>query len=80
MNHRAGPDRTCPGRVVLAGLVLAVAGPDGAIITPCGGCRQKLREFSRAEVRIHSCDPAGVRQTVTIGDLLPHAFAPEHLK
>jgi len=89
VENAAYPEGTCAEAGAIAAMALdgereiaevAVAGPDGAIITPCGGCRQKLREFSRADVRIHSCDPAGVRQTVTIGDLLPHAFAPEHLK
>ncbi len=89
VENAAYPEGTCAEAGAIAAMALdgereiaevAVAGPAGAIITPCGGCRQKLREFSRPEVRIHSCDPGGVRQTVTIGDLLPHAFAPEHLK
>ena len=82
------PEGTCAEAGAIAAMALdgereiaevAVAGPDGAIITPCGGCRQRIREFSKSDVRVHSCDPSGVRQTVTIGDLLPHAFAPEHL-
>ena len=43
-------------------------------ITPCGGCRQRLREFGSAETRVHLCDQAGIVETVTLGDLLPLAF------
>ena len=43
-------------------------------ITPCGGCRQRLREFGSASTRVHLCDAAGVVETVTLGDLLPLAF------
>ena len=43
-------------------------------ITPCGGCRQRLREFGAADTRIHLCDANGIVETVTLGDLLPKAF------
>ena len=43
-------------------------------ITPCGGCRQRLREFGSAATRVHLCDVTGVVETVTLGDLLPLAF------
>lgn len=43
-------------------------------ITPCGGCRQRLREFGSAQTRVHLCDAAGIVETVTLGDLLPKAF------
>ena len=43
-------------------------------ITPCGGCRQRLREFGTAATLVHLCDATGVVETVTLGDLLPKAF------
>lgn len=43
-------------------------------VTPCGGCRQRLREFGSAATRIHLCDKEGVVETVTLGELLPKAF------
>jgi cytidine deaminase len=43
-------------------------------ITPCGGCRQRLREFGAATTKVHLCDAAGVVETVTLGELLPKAF------
>ncbi len=59
---------------------IAVAGKGDDILTPCGGCRQRLREFARAEVAVHACGPEGWRQSFVLGDLLPNAFTPEHLK
>jgi cytidine deaminase len=44
-------------------------------ITPCGGCRQRLKEFGAADTPVHLCDANGVVETVTLGDLLPKAFA-----
>jgi cytidine deaminase len=44
-------------------------------ITPCGGCRQRLKEFGTAATLVHLCDPTGIVETVTLGDLLPKAFA-----
>ncbi len=47
---------------------------DTSLITPCGGCRQRLREFADDAVKIHLCGPEGVRRTVTLGRLLPLSF------
>ena len=58
----------------------AVMGEGEALITPCGGCRQHLREFAAEAVRVHLCDQMGVRRTVTIGELLPLAFGPNNLR
>jgi cytidine deaminase len=49
-------------------------------ITPCGGCRQRLAEFSRPETKLYLCDQAGVVETVTIGEILPFAFEGRVLK
>ena len=58
--------------------VAVVGGGDG-LCTPCGGCRQKLREFAGDDTPVHVCGPEGLRRTVTLGDLLPLAFGPELL-
>jgi cytidine deaminase len=42
--------------------------------TPCGGCRQRLKEFGTAATLVHLCDATGVVETVTLGDLLPRGF------
>ncbi len=57
-----------------------VMGSGEALVTPCGGCRQKIREFSTPETKIHVCGPEGLRQSFTIEDLLPFSFGPNNLK
>jgi cytidine deaminase len=58
--------------------VLVMANGDG-LVTPCGGCRQRLREFAGDATPIHICGPEGHRRTVTLGELLPLSFGPDHL-
>ncbi len=58
---------------------VAVIGRGDALVTPCGGCRQRLREFARGDTPIHVCGPQGVRKTMTLEALLPLAFGPENL-
>jgi cytidine deaminase len=48
-------------------------------VTPCGGCRQKLREFAAADCPVWVTDGSSLRGTFTLGGLLPHGFGPEHL-
>ena len=43
-------------------------------ITPCGGCRQRLKEFGTADTLVHLCDEGGIMESVRLGDLLPKAF------
>ena len=56
-----------------------VTGPGPDLITPCGGCRQKLREFAAPDTPVLVADAQGIRQGFTLAQLLPHAFGPEHL-
>lgn len=43
-------------------------------ITPCGGCRQRIAEFGKADTKVHLCDKNGVVETITLGQLLPLNF------
>ena len=58
---------------------VAVIGRGEALVTPCGGCRQRIREFAGGDTPIHICGPEGVRETMTLEALLPLAFGPENL-
>jgi cytidine deaminase len=60
-------------------LECVVIGPGPELITPCGGCRQKLREFASDDLPIHLCGPDGLHRTVTLGQLLPMSFGPQHV-
>jgi len=59
---------------------IIVVGKGKNLVTPCGGCRQKIREFATTETQIHVCDPQGLRKSYTIEQLLPDSFGPENLK
>ena len=62
-------------------IVAAVVVGDGAQpCTPCGGCRQKLREFARDDTPVVVADTQQVRGRFTLGELLPHSFGPGHLE
>ncbi|MEQ8356389.1 MAG: cytidine deaminase [Kiloniellaceae bacterium] len=83
------PEGCCAETSAISALVMggearvvevAVAGAGDMLVTPCGGCRQRLREFADAGVEIHICGPQGLRKTVTLGELLPLSFGPDHLK
>jgi homotetrameric cytidine deaminase len=58
---------------------VVVAAPSRELCTPCGGCRQRLREFTSDEAPIHLVDLERVRRTTSLGELLPLSFGPEHL-
>ena len=46
---------------------------------PCGGCRQRIREFSDENTQIMMCSVDGVQQRINLSELLPNSFGPEHL-
>jgi cytidine deaminase len=58
---------------------ICVIGDGEALCTPCGGCRQRIREFADAATVVHVAGPEGVRKTFSLIDLLPVSFGPEHL-
>ncbi|MEO1494319.1 MAG: cytidine deaminase [Pseudomonadota bacterium] len=64
------------GRRIIA---LAIAGPGAALCTPCGGCRQKIREFAAPDTPILICTDAGVIGRYTLDALLPDSFGPDNL-
>lgn len=67
------------GRKVVAAAVVAEridrdAVPGGRFCTPCGGCRQRLAEFSNADTPVWAADPAGASKCFTMAELLPAGF------
>lgn len=56
-----------------------VTGPGRAPVTPCGGCRQRIREFADPDVVVISHGVDGVPLSQTVAQLLPHSFGPEFL-
>jgi cytidine deaminase len=58
---------------------LVVMGEGEALVTPCGGCRQRIREFAAGETPIHVAGPEGLRRSFTLDELLPFSFGPDNL-
>lgn len=56
-----------------------VTGPGTMPVTPCGGCRQRIREFADLDVEIISHGVDGTPLVQTLDQLLPHSFGPEYL-
>jgi homotetrameric cytidine deaminase len=71
------------GVLVAAGrsrvLEAAVIADSEEICVPCGGCRQRLREFMPLDGTIHLCSISGDCRTTTLETLLPMSFGPEFL-
>lgn len=64
------------GRRIAAILICA----DGAVpVTPCGACRQRIREFAGPDVPVYAAGPGGVLAHYTLDALLPASFGPETL-
>lgn len=88
IENAAYPQGVCAEASAISAMVVAgeiqlvevcVVGDGDGLCTPCGGCRQRLREFAADDVKIHICRPDGWQQTFTLGDLLPASFGPENL-
>ncbi|MBP6898633.1 MAG: cytidine deaminase [Burkholderiaceae bacterium] len=77
-------EATAIGALVMAGgariLAAAVVGVADEPVTPCGGCRQRLREFAAGDCNIWVADLDAVRARFTLDALLPASFGPAHLK
>jgi cytidine deaminase len=58
---------------------MLVVGEGEALTTPCGACRQRIREFAAPEMPIHIADRNGVRASFSQSSLLPHSFGPDNL-
>ena len=70
--------------MVMAGqtkiIAIAVAGTGEELCTPCGGCRQRIREFSAETTPVLICNENGLRHSTTLAELLPLSFGPDNLQ
>jgi cytidine deaminase len=88
VENAAYPVGTCAEAGAIAAMVAAggrhiaaalVVGAGDALVTPCGACRQRLREFARGDTPVHVCGPEGLRRSFTLEELLPVSFGPDNL-
>jgi cytidine deaminase len=91
VENAAYPEGLCAEAAALSAMVLAGgrqaravlvvgSGDDGNWITPCGGCRQKLREFGAPDFILHRPSAGALGPRHTLAQLLPESFGPGHIK
>ncbi len=84
----AYPEGTCAEAGAIAAMIAAgqtkisevlVIADSPLPVSPCGGCRQKLAEFSDGDVKVTMTTTEGNSQTMTMSELLPGVFTQAHL-
>ena len=89
IENAAYPNGICAETAAIAAMIdaggrritaIAVAGGDGKVMcTPCGGCRQRIREFASPDTPILIAGDKGLMASFTLAALLPESFGPENL-
>ena len=87
VENAAYPVGTCAEAGAIAAMIAAgdtrisevlVLGNGPGLVTPCGACRQRIREFAGPDVAIHIAGTDGIRARFTLSELLPHGFGPDN--
>ena len=60
-------------------IAIAVTGYGDMLCTPCGGCRQRIREFASLNTPIIIGNEKKIQKIFTLKELLPYSFGPENL-
>ena len=88
VENAAYPEGVCAEAGAISAMILAgekkireivISAPGEHLCTPCGGCRQKIREFATNETKIHVVTKAGKVNSFHFADLLPESFGPDCL-
>ena len=58
---------------------ILIIGGGNELCTPCGGCRQRLNEFSSENTIIYLCNSHGLLKKLKFIDLLPFSFGRDNL-
>jgi homotetrameric cytidine deaminase len=89
VENAAYPQGQCAEASALGALVaagetavsaVAVVAEQEDFCPPCGGCRQRLSELAGPGTPVHLGRPGGPRRTLTLAELLPHAFGSKDLR
>lgn len=75
-------ERAAIAQAVSAGerVIRAVAVCTENGVTPCGSCRQVIREFAAEDCPVYVLDAQGGRRATTMAALLPQSFGPDDLE
>ena len=89
VENAAYPEGTCAEAGAIAAMIasgereiieVVVAADSQTPVTPCGGCRQKLAEFSNSNVIVIFSNLNGEGGRMTVEQLLPGAFEKEQMR
>lgn len=85
VENAAYPEGTCAEAGAIAAMVAGgereitevyVIADSPRPVPPCGGCRQKIAEFAKPEVKVTLATTRGAEMSYTVAELLPGAFVP----
>jgi cytidine deaminase len=88
VENAAYPAGTCAEAGAIAAMItgggkriaeIVVVGGGEGLCTPCGACRQRIREFALPDCPIRIAGPDGARAAFTLAEILPHSFGPDNL-
>lgn len=88
VENAAYPEGTCAEAGAICAMVragvqeiteIAVVGDGEELCTPCGGCRQKIREFASSDTEVIIGNAEKVKAKFSLAELLPASFGPDHL-
>ena len=88
VENSAYPQGTCAEAGAIAAMIAAgekeiseicIVADSTNPVSPCGGCRQKLAEFSTSSTKVQLANLKGILASHSLGELLPHSFSSDHL-
>ena len=88
VENSAYPQGTCAEAGAIAAMIAAgekeiseicIVADSPSPVSPCGGCRQKLAEFSTPSTMVHLANLKGILASHSLGELLPNSFSSDHL-
>lgn len=89
VENAAYPVGTCAEAGAIAAMIasgttaisaMLVYGEGEELVTPCGACRQRIREFAAPDTHVAIAGPGGIRAGFTLAELLPASFGPDNLR
>ena len=84
VENAAYPEGTCAEAGAISAMIaggcktikeIYIVSKSENIVSPCGGCRQKIREFSSDQTKIFLCNIKWDYKLFSINELLPFSFS-----
>ena len=84
VENAAYPEGTCAEAGAISAMIaggcktikeIYIVSKSENIVSPCGGCRQKIREFSSDQTKIFLCNTKWDYKLFSLNELLPFSFS-----